>query len=112
MGHWEGSSASYFEQLVEEGYVVGPLLEVGLEEAKGSIDARRISSVGLVLGRGFLCSRGRVSHHAVSHDNYSSGFYSPPPSWLRHCRGRGESRPDPSGDADLRPVSDMVLLEM
>ncbi len=52
-----GHGRAHLQQAVQEGDVVGPLLQGGVEERQGALDAARILAGVLVLWRRILCSR-------------------------------------------------------
>lgn len=97
--HWSCILATDFKQSVQEGYVVCPFLQCGVEECQGSLDARRIFSVVFVLDGGLLCCL-RVS--ATLSLVVSPEPLAPIPRGFLHCRRTGVDRPELSGDMDLR----------
>lgn len=107
---------SHLEKAVEEGDVVGPFLQGGVEQSKGSVDARGILAEALVLGRRVFCVHGIAGQPGPSSIGSTVHALPPPlrpglpwPNWFLHCLGTGDSRPELSGDIERRPGSSAMV---
>lgn len=70
---------SHLEKAVEEGDVVGPFLQGGVEQSKGSVDARGILAEALVLGRRVFCVHGIAGQPGPSSIGSTVHALPPPP---------------------------------